>query len=101
MDLDEINVCETLNFPGAVVPPAGVIEVVLSPTGGVYGWMKNLTGRFSKGVPEPFDGTVTGVGKVECRLVGPNVVTPAQIGSDPRVIAAPFRKAVLIEGTAE
>jgi hypothetical protein len=91
-------VCETLNFPGAVVPPAGVIEVILSPTGGVYGWVKDTIGRFNKGVPEPFEGTVTGIGKTECRLVGPNAVTPEQLA--PQLAAAPFRKAVLIEGTA-
>ena len=61
LDLDEINVCSTLeNGLGAFgVPQAGVIEVVLSPAGGVYGWVKNLTGRFNRLQPEPYLESVT------------------------------------------
>ncbi len=56
LDLDEINVCSTLENGLAAfgVPQAGVIEVVLSPAGGVYGWVKNLTGRFNRLQPEPY-----------------------------------------------
>lgn len=91
MDLDEINVCETLNQKSptgqnvAAVPSAGVIEVILTssgttfPRGGAYGWIKNISGKFKKSVVEPFDGTVTGIAKTECRLVGPNVITPGEI----------------------
>lgn len=97
-DLDEINVCDTLNQKNqagqpviAAVPPAGVIEVVLTfpgtsfPLGGAYGWVKNITGTFKKTVAEPFPlgkiggGTVTGIAKTECRLVGSNVITPQEI----------------------
>ena len=97
-DLDEINVCNTLDsgLQGSV-PSAGVIEVVLSPTGGVYGWVKNVTGLFARLQPEPFRGVVTGIGKTQCRLVGPNVVTPQQI----RAKSAPRIDPILIEGTAE
>lgn len=102
-DLDEMNVCETLDKGGIAVPPAGVIEVVLSagttgvPVGGAYGWVKNLTGTFTRSVPEPFEGRVTGIAKTECRLVGPNVVTPSEI----RAKSAPTIQPILIEGTAE
>lgn len=113
-DLDEINVCETLNRGGVQVPSAGVIEVVLGvpvptpgtapaflPKGGAYGWIKNISGKFTKSVDEPFEGTVTGIAKTECRVVGPNVITAKEIltiynrtdikSVDPR----------LIEGTAD
>jgi hypothetical protein len=101
LDLDEINVCETLELGAIQVPPAGVIEVVLSPTGGAYGWVKNVTGKFHRGVAEPFGvgQEVTGIGKTECRLVGPNVATPAQLRS--RLEQAPPVVPVLIEGTAD
>ena len=101
LDLDEINVCSTLeNGLGAFgVPQAGVIEVVLSPAGGVYGWVKNLTGRFNRLQPEPYLGFIWGVGKTQCRVVGPNVVTPAQL----RPILSDTRQVqpVLIEGTED
>ncbi len=101
LDLDEINVCSTLeNGVGSFgVPQAGVIEVVLSPAGGVYGWVKNLTGRFNRLQPEPYLGFIWGVGKTQCRLVGPNVVTPDQL----RPILNDTRRVepVLIEGTED
>jgi hypothetical protein len=101
LDLDEINVCATLDraFGQAQVPQAGLIEVVLEPTGGVYGWVKNVTGRLQRRVFDPFglDQVVTGVAKTECRLVGPNVVTPEKINR----IEAPEIVRVLIEGTGD
>ncbi len=104
LDLDEINVCETLEqglaAPGlGATPPAGVIEVVLSPTGGAYGWVKDVVGKFKKGNVEPFDGTVNGIGKTECRLVGPNVTTPFELRQ--RLANAPAIDAILIEQTGE
>ncbi len=106
LDLDEINVCETLERGGVAVPSAGMIEVVLSPTGGAYGWVKNLSGKFQRGVAEPFDNgqNVTGIGKTECRLVGPNVATPQQLESkfNPEVgPPPPAINAILIENTAD
>jgi len=103
MDLDEINICETLNLGGAPVPQAGVVEVLLTagpffaPTGGAYGWVKNVVGSFVRGNPEPFAGFVTAVGKTECRLVGNNVVTPATLAQ--RMAGVPGVPPVLIEGT--
>lgn len=104
-DLDEINVCETLNQTGIAVPSAGVIEVVLSqagttlPVGGAYGWVKNLLGKFKKGVAELFEGKVSGIAKTECRLVGPNVVTHGRIRA--KAQQAPMVDPILIEGTGE
>lgn len=81
-DLDEVNVCRTLFAGGVAPPPAGLVEVVLNdPTGvgGVYGWVKNLLGKFFVTVDEPFEGRVTGVAKTQCRLVPPSVTTPNEI----------------------
>ena len=102
-DLDEINVCATLDNPAAgIVPaPAGVIEVVLSPVGGAYGWIKDLIGTFSRTIPEPFQppNKVVGIGKTECRLVGPNVNTAEEIlGKYVNVAPVP---PILIEGTRD
>ncbi len=99
LDLDEINVCATLESglgPNGV-PQAGVIEVLLSPTGGAYGWVKNLTDRFPRGQIEPSLGFLWGVGKTECRLVGPNVATPKQLR--PIIDDARVLQPILIEGT--
>jgi hypothetical protein len=98
LDLDEINICETLDQTGVPVPQAGVIEVVLQPGwGGAYGWVKDMVGGFKKGRPEPVDGFMRSVGKTECRLVGENVTTPFEILTmlDPALFVSP----VLIEGT--
>jgi hypothetical protein len=101
-DLDEINVCASLDAGlGGLVPPAGVIEVVLSPTGGVYGWVKNVMGRFPRFEPEPFRGRPTGIAKTQCRLVGPNVVAPKDILEKIRASDVRRIKPILIEGTAE
>jgi len=101
-DLDEVNVCETLNAAGVAVPQAGVVEVLLTPTigppvGGAYGWVKNVVGAFVRGQAEPFNGFVSAVGKTECRLVGPNVSTPAALQA--RIALAPPTAPILVEGT--
>jgi hypothetical protein len=102
MDLDEINVCASLDEGlGGQVPAAGVIEVVLSPTGGVYGWVKNVLGRFPRFEVEPFRGRPTGIAKTQCRLVGPNAVTPREIREKIRANDVPEIKPILIEGTGE
>lgn len=109
-DLDEINICETLNSPivPGGIPQAGLIEVVLTsalpgqvgiPVGGAYGWMKNVVGGFVRGNPEPFRGFVNAVAKVECRLVGPNVVRPEELLAQLPIV--PFTPPRLIEGTAD
>ena len=46
-DLDEINICRTLELAGVVPPQAGVLEVLTFdqngvPEGGVYAWVKEL-----------------------------------------------------------
>ena len=48
LDLDEINICRTLELNGIVPPEAGVLEIVsfeadgVTPEGGVYAWVKDL-----------------------------------------------------------
>ncbi len=84
-DLDEVNICRSLEAAGIRPPSAGLVEIlardpILPPDGipvpkaGVYAWMKNLTGRFFKNVDEPFKGRVTSVAKTECRMIPPNVL---------------------------
>jgi hypothetical protein len=103
-DLDEINVSRTLEAGGVPVPSAGMIEIILydpdgGEVGGVYGWMKNVVGKFFKVVDEPFDGRVTGVGKTECRVVPPSVTTRAEIEGKILASGSPEIDAILIEGT--
>jgi hypothetical protein len=85
LDLDELNVCHTLQAAGIAVPEAGLVELVIGdpavPGGqppfqfefaeGVYAWGKNVLGKFRVDNPEPFQGRVTGIGKYECRVVPP------------------------------
>ncbi|OHA08834.1 MAG: hypothetical protein A3B37_00595 [Candidatus Sungbacteria bacterium RIFCSPLOWO2_01_FULL_59_16] len=103
LDLDEINVCATLDKANITVPPAGLIEVVLTvpgtvlPQGGAYGWVKNVVGKIPRAVIEPFEGKVEGIGKTQCRLVGPNVVRPFDL----LVIEAPSVQPVYIERTGD
>jgi len=102
LDLDEINVCASLDDgAGAAVPSAGVIEVILSPTGGVYGWVKNVLGRFEQFEPDPFKGSPTGIAKTQCRVVGPNAATPRQIRQELDSKRVREIRPILIEGTAE
>lgn len=103
-DLDEIHVCRTLQAAGLPVPQAGLIEVYLQDgaPGGVYGWVKNLLGRFLATVDEPFDGRVTGIAKTECRLVPPEVSTPEEINQKFFASGAPDDiPLILVENTAE
>ncbi len=106
-DLDEINVCRTLEAGGVPAPQAGLIEVFVRhasapeiPAIGVYGWTKNLLGRFDKSVDEPFDrkNRVSGLAKTECRLVPPSVDF-GQLGDQFARSSAPDIPAVLIEDT--
>jgi hypothetical protein len=108
LDVDEINVCATLDDAGLFPVPAaagfsplaGLIEVLLSPAGGVYGWVKNATGKIPRTRDDPMSGAVTGIGKTECRLVGPNVVTPAELEQVLAVTPAVIPP-VFIENTGE
>ena len=76
-DLDEVNICRSLESAGLPIPEAGLIEVMQrdvvlepgSPTARVYAWVKNLVGSFPKTINEPFQGRVQSVGKTECRVV--------------------------------
>lgn len=73
VDLDEINVCETLNKGGIEPPRAGVIQVRLGESGGwdptlVSGWVNYFIGTFKKGKPEPFAGTIGSTAKINCEF---------------------------------
>jgi len=106
-DLDEVNVCRSLERAGRPVPEAGLIEVmqrdvVLEPgsrTARVYGWVKNLVGEFDKTVDEPFQGHAKSVGKTECRVVP---TEPDEMRERLQNTAtAPAIDPVLIEGTRD
>jgi len=107
-DLDEVNICRTLQANGIAPPSAGVVEIALtdgaSPTAaavGAYAWVKNVVGKFFKTVDEPFAGVVNGVGKTGCRVVPPSIATASQvldkIDQSPLAAINP----ILIEGTAD
>jgi hypothetical protein len=82
LDLDEVHVCRTLEAAGLPVPEAGLVEMYVAPSAtadfpsGVYGWVKNLLGKFLVTQDEPFAGRVSGIAKTECRLVPFEVATP-------------------------
>ena len=102
-DLDELNVCRTLEAAGIVPPSAGMVEVFSSVGGldGYYVTVKNLIGKFFKTVDEPFDGRVVGVGKTECRVVPPTVTTGEEISAKLQAANPPTIAPILIEDTAE
>lgn len=106
-DLDELNVCRTLQANDVPVPQAGLIEVVQFdsltglPTVGAYGWVKNLLGRFLVNQDEPFAGAVTGIAKTECRLAPPKVITVDEILRKVEIQKPQPVKPILIEGTAD
>ena len=101
-DVDELNVCETLNIKNVpVIPSAGMIQVRLFDGSGypltppltnrVSGWVKNLLGKFTKGVGEPFSGTVSAIGKTEC--------DPMLLPFLPLTPEVPSVRPILIENT--
>lgn len=102
LDLDEINICRTLFAAGLPVPQAGLVEIAVPvnpPT--VYGWIKNLLGKFNVNVNEPFAGRVDGVGKTQCRGVPPEVARAQQVLGIFDQSGAPVILPVLIEDTAD
>lgn len=105
-DLDEINVCRTLEAAAVRVPEAGLIRIdpaapaifasdaVAAPQ--VVAWVKNLLGTFNKGDDEPFDGNVQGIAKAECQEV-----QGAPIRRDERTLFDEPIPAVLVEDTED
>jgi hypothetical protein len=101
-DLDEINICRTLYANGLPVPPAGAIGIAVDDpqgTGGTYGWVKNVVGKFFKTVDEPFEGRVTGIGKTECRVVPESAATAADLQQKVAAQGAPVVAPLFIEDT--
>lgn len=103
-DLDEINVCRTLQANGLPVPQAGLVEFYIAggDPGGVYAWVKNLIGKFFVTVDEPFAGRVTGIAKTECRQVPLEVSSAGEIAQKAIASGAPQNiQLILVEDTAE
>lgn len=76
-DLQVYNVCEYLNdIPGILQVPQEGLMIVVSDDFGVYGWAKNFLGKFFVGHPDPFDGRVDSIAKLEARLVEHDIVQP-------------------------
>jgi hypothetical protein len=105
-DLDEVNICRSLEAGAAPVPSAGMILAIpgAAATDYVdYIWIKNLVGKFFKTVDEPFDGRVTGVAKTECRVVPRPVVldTAIQDAFNATNPIPPTVDPILIEDTAD
>ncbi|MCG8358101.1 MAG: hypothetical protein MI920_21255 [Kiloniellales bacterium] len=103
-DLDELNVCRTLQANGLPVPQAGIVEFYVAggDPGGVYAWVQNLIGKFFVTVDEPFAGRVTGIAKTECRQVPLEVSTPMEIAQKAIASGAPQDvQLILVEDTDE
>lgn len=110
-DLDELNVCATLQqTAGIVAPSAGSIQMVIEglpnvsvpgDTQAVQVWMKNVIGKMKVTDPEVFNGRITGVGKTMCRDIDKTITTGADLLKDPEVQAAPKVPPILIEETSD
>ena len=107
-DLDEVHVCRTLRKAGVVVPPAGLIQIGITPLtttppqaeGTVNAWMKNLLGKFGFNDDDPFvSGRVGSLGKTNCNHVPPSVADK----SLQQIISVPVLggQSILIEKTAD
>ena len=108
VDLDELNVCHTLEFGGLVPPPAGLVEILVSdpmipgvPADGVYAWGKNVLGKFRADNPEPFEGRVTGIGKYECRVVPVEVRAEEAVANACQINPPLEVPAILVEDTED
>lgn len=99
LDVDEINVCRTLQSAGITPPSAGVVQIEVTDTNGAtpalgtFAWIKNLVGKFFITVNDPFQGLVNGVAKTECRIV------PSTLATVPP--GAPSLPPVYIQNTGE
>ena len=116
-DVDELNVCATLEIGIGFAPSAGLIQIAtsLDPVGNspdnteaVDTWMKNLLGRFRPASPddpstfEPFQsGRVTGIAKTQCERQFDNLVNSEILVNDPEAAEAPSVEAILIERTQD
>jgi hypothetical protein len=120
-DLDELNVCHTLDAGLAgPVPQAGLVVFgSIAPGGGllpqyppfprpfytnVYAWGQNVLGKFRADNPEPFQGRADAVGNYECRVV-PNQSSGYfgfnSLNNRTNGPAVPVIPPILIEQTAE
>jgi len=116
-DVDELNVCATLEVGIGFAPSAGIIQLgtSLDPAGNVPdateavdAWMKNLLGRFRPADPanpitfEPFQsGRVTGVAKTQCTRQLDTLVNSEILANDPEVLNAVQIRPILIEKTED
>jgi len=116
-DVDELNVCATLEVGIGFAPSAGLIQVATSGdpkknspdnTEAVDTWMKNLLGRFRPADPadpitfEPFQsGRVTSIAKTQCERQLDNLVNSESLVNDPEVREARPIEAILIERTLD
>jgi len=91
-DLDEINICRTLQkgiddqVITGVVPEAGLIMIeverdgITSSASGVYAWVKDMLGTFKKSADELNPKHITkGIGKTPCRVVPVEVTAPSAL----------------------
>jgi hypothetical protein len=113
-DLDELNVCHTLDnplVPGGP-PEAGLVVFAFTdpatppappypfgPSTGGYVWGKNVIGKFRKDNPEPFQGRADAVGKYECRVVPASLFGTTQIQT--KSAGKPLIVPLLVEQTNE
>ena len=112
-DLDELNVCHTLDFAFPAPPPeAGLVVFAFTdpatppappypfgPAPGGYVWGKNVVGKFRVDNPEPFQGRAAAVGKYECRVVPHTLFGTNQIQT--KSAGKPLIPPIFIEQTGE
>ena len=77
-DLDEINVCRTLQEAAGGAPSAGLALIAIGvsrfsrgavTSSTIKAWAKNLLGKFNKNEDEPFNGKVAAIGKLSCETL--------------------------------
>jgi hypothetical protein len=104
-DLDEINVCRSLEAGHVDVPSAGLLELVVldqAPVPGtVQAWVKNLLGRFPDRANDPLAGAVVGIAKTQCQAVPPEAATVDGALARLAHSQPPVVEPVLIEGTGD
>jgi hypothetical protein len=114
-DLDELNVCHTLNAAAPTVPSVPEAGLVVfgftdptlppvppfpfTPSTGGYVWGKNVIGKFRKDNVEPFQGRADAVGKYECRVVPSSIFGTGQLQA--KSAGASLIPAIRIEQTSE
>ncbi len=80
-DMDEINICKTLQDARITVPKTGMLYLT-DLFGQVHAWRKNYSGRFFFNKNDPAAGRVVSVNESELRVVSPAVESALPVITD-------------------